>query len=305
MRIPITLPCLLASALLLGCTTTTKDGSAVVTQPRPEPIPVGSLEVHSGTTALEMGWTSLVNRAVSSDVVLIGEQHTHDVGQYAAADLFEEITRRRGSDVALALEFFERDHQVHLDDYATGIIDEQQLAELQSGSFPEGHRRMVRAAQAAGARIVAANAPRRYVRLVRTGPERLDELTALQRSLVVVPPSVIAGPYRDRFMALSSGMTGQAHGHGDPEAFYLAQNVWDATMAESVVTALDAGASPVVLVVGQFHVDYEGGLTERIRRLRPDARILTVSMQDAWASELRAEDRDRADAVVYVGPLPE
>ncbi len=280
------------------------------------PEQVRDLKVFSGT-GLEMTWSGLVARAAASDTVLIGELHGHPMGLDAAATLFDDLLELRPTTAALAMEFFERDEQLHLDDLMTGVIDHEQFMSTTGREslqrYPEGHRRMVVAALERERPIIAANAPRRYVRLARTeGYEHLEGLMPAQQELFVIPEALTQGGYKERFFDLMGGMRGHSEedtpeGEDDPMilSFFRSQNVWDATMADSVARTLDAGNYPVVLVVGQFHSDFEGGTTSRLRELRPGARIMTVSVQPVWSLELREEDRDRADAVIYIGPMGE
>ena len=180
-------------------------------------------------------------------------------------------------------------------------IDERTMG---SWSLPGGHLRAMGAAREAGAPIIAANAPRRYVRHLReAGPEGFERLTPEQRRLVEDPGELTGGRYRDAFMGLMEGMAG--HGAAervDARAFYFAQNIWDATMADSVIDALDRGHRPVILIVGQFHSDDNGGVLQRIAEARPAASIYTVSYQPVFSPTLRQEDRTRAGAVVYTAP---
>ena len=281
------------------------------------PEQVRELRVFSGT-GLPMTWNGLVARAAASDAVLIGELHGHPMGLDAAATLFEDVLELRPTTAALAMEFFERDEQVHLDDLTTGVIDHEGFMKATGREslrrYPEGHRRMVVASLEQGRPLVAANAPRRYVSLARTeGFERLESLRENQRSLFTLPQTLSEGGYKERFFEVMAGMRGHSEegsveeGQDDPRilSFYRSQNVWDATMADSVARTLDAGSYPVVLVIGQFHTDFEGGTTARLRELRPGARVMTVSVQPVWSLELRDEDRDRADAVIYIGPAGE
>jgi uncharacterized iron-regulated protein len=171
--------------------------------------------------------------------------------------------------------------------------------------------------------LVAANAPRRYVRLARTdGFARLEGLTPEQRQLFVVPAALSEGEYRRRFFDIMGAMRGQsgsgkaaaeddanAGAEANPDlndpmilSFFRAQNVWDATMARSVADLIGRNETPAFLVVGQFHTDFAGGTLDRLRELRPDADILTVSLQSVDAEALRDEDADRADVILYVGP---
>lgn len=280
------------------------------------PAEVRELRIFSGT-GLDMTWSGLVARMAASDAVLIGELHGHPMGLDAAATLFEDMLELRPDTAALAMEFFERDEQLHLDDLMTGVIDHEGFMAAtgreSEGRYPDGHRRMVTAALERDRPLVAANAPRRYVSLARTdGFDRLEELTENQRRLFTLPETLSEGGYKERFFEIMGGMRGHSEeevpeGEDDPMilSFFRSQNVWDATMADSVARTLDDGSYPVVLVIGQFHTDFEGGTTARLRELRPGARVMTVSVQPVWSLELREEDRNRADAVIYIGPAGE
>ena len=315
--------CLLAACLFsaVGCSTSSSSHAETDATPSmtlPEPRILG---LYRGDSGAAVPWHQMIADMAEADVVLIGEQHGHLVGLEAAATIFDDLTPRSPA-IALSMEFFERDQQSHIDDYLTGITDEEtfkKATKRNPGSYPDGHRRMVETAKDAGRPVIAANAPRRYVRLARTdGFDRLNELTPEQRRLVTLPGSLTTGRYRDQVFELMGGMGG--HGGDDDasmteeeraakaaemeamiETFFRSQNVWDATMAEAIVSALESGSHPVVHVVGQFHSDYDGGLTERVQSRAPRARVITYSVVDTWSDELREEDRDRADYVMYVG----
>lgn len=255
-----------------------------------------------GRSGARVGCDDLVRRAAEVDVVLLGETHHHPEGLAAAAFLFEALVAEEAEAPALALEFFDREDQVALDDLLTGVIDEAGLVErldLTPRRYPPGHRAMVLAAIDAGRPVWAANAPRRYVRLARTdGLQALRELTGRQRALFAVPETTTPGAYRERFV---EAMAGHGGDELDVDAMYRAQNVWDATMAETVHRAWREGANPVVLVVGRFHVEFEGGLARRLLALAPPPSTLTIAVVAADAHELAPEDVGRADVVVYAG----
>ena len=107
-----------------------------------------------------------------------------------------------------------------------------------------------------------------------------------------------------------------------PDAYYRAQLVWDATMAGSIGDALSDHGRPVVHLVGNFHTDFDGGLTRMLRQGGPSfsfpsdvngaetdrttfvalgPKVLTVSFVPAAAARLRPVDEGRADVVVYTG----
>ncbi|MCA9293775.1 MAG: ChaN family lipoprotein [Phycisphaerales bacterium] len=282
--------------------------------------PASTLPIFDGHSGLAMTWDGAVTAAANADAVLIGEMHGHPQGLAAAADLFDAVLARRPNTAALALEFMTRDEQVAIDDYLSGVTDTaafEKAINATASSYPSGHKRMFEAARELDRPVIAANAPRRYVRLARSdGFERLQNLTPEQQRLVVAPKAITEGDYKDRFFELMSGMS-ESHGPTTDDTtepddnsemilgMFRSQNVWDATMADAVARAIDQGNAPVVLVVGQFHVDFDGGIAQRLREQHPGAKVLIISMQPAEGPDFRDDDRNRADIVFNVGPAPE
>jgi uncharacterized iron-regulated protein len=289
-------------SLLAACV-----GAPVVRFPGPPPVLPASareLPMFDGTTGLPVAWETLVQRALRADVVLIGELHGHPAGLPAAAALFDDLLAARPDGPALALEFLERDAQLLIDDFSDGIIDEQtfvRLARRTPGNYPPGHRAMVLAAIESDRPVLAANAPRRYVTLARKqGFERLTEFGPERAELVAVPDALTDGEYRRRF---EQTMHGSELPADILESFFRSQNVWDATMAQTVLAAHDNGARPVVLVVGRFHVGHNGGTSQRITAANPELELFTIAIEASHADALAANDIGLGDVVIYAGSL--
>lgn len=337
-RALLALPCLLLALALPGCAGSrpadnpdtpmhaqaAPSGAAAATPVAASPIAPGAPASFTSLTALDartgrpVAWEDLVSRAAAANVVLIGEEHDLTPAQMMAADLFAAILDKRPS-AALSLEFFERDEQVHLDDYLGGLTTHEQFVAAtgrRAGNYPDGHRAMIDAAKAAGAPVIAANAPRRYVRLARLdGYDQLRKLNATQRATFVIPAAMPGGRYHEQFIAMMSAMGAHGPESAGPqpspeqrrsaaEATFRSQALWDATMADSIADALRAGGRPVVHVVGRFHVDHDGGTLQLLRRARPSVRVLTISCGRGTGSTLKPEDAARADIIVYA-PNPE
>lgn len=283
----------------------------------PDPVVAREVPVFSGDATGVVAWDTLVKTCAEATVVLIGETHGQPLGLELAADLFEDILKENPRAV-LSMEFYERDHQSHLDDYVSGITTAEEFDKATfrtASNNPTGHRRMVEAARSAARPVVGSNAPRRYARLARTaGYDRLRSLTSEQRRLFEIPETIPSNAYTDRFRAIMGEM-GRDPSHSAPgmsvDAFLRAQLLWDQTMADSIADAIAKG-SPVVHVVGQFHSDFgtepgKSALTDAIaERLLPDQSVIIVSVQDVVAGTLRVEDVGRAHFVTYVGmPEPE
>lgn len=300
----------LLTPFLAACATTVSAPAAAEKSVAPREVRV--FAGHDGSSA---SWAALVDAARSAEVVMVGENHGHALGLASAAALWDDLLAAAPG-AGLSMEFFERDQQAAVDDYRLGVTDEAAFTKASArtpGSYPEGHKSMVESARSAGRPVVASNAPRRYVRIARReGFEALARLTPEQRRLFRLPDVMPEGRYRDDFIKVMTEGPASAHGPTEPEErlkqaeeMFRSQSVWDWTMAESVVRTLDAGGVPVLHVVGRFHSDFDGGLVQAVRLLRPGARVTTVSFVAEWSDALRDDDRGRADFVVYVGPAPE
>ena len=321
----VLIPLLLSCALTTGCASTGRRVNPHTPQTELAQVDLHALPIFDGPTGLRTSWDSLVAACSRADVVLIGEIHNHPVGLAAAAALYDQTANRKPTTAALSLEFINRDKQAAVDDYLADLTDEKafrKAAGRTNANYPAGHRAMVETARELDQPVIAANAPRQYVKLARTdGFDRLEQLTDEQRRLFVIPSDLTEGPYRDSFFEMMSGMTG----HGAPPdedapepteeekaeaekealemtlGFFRAQNLWDATMAYAVANAVWDNRSPVFHVVGHFHVDNAGGLTERLHQLLPNAEIIVVTMTDETGDERTEDDANKADWIIHVG----
>ncbi|MFN7020750.1 MAG: ChaN family lipoprotein [Phycisphaerales bacterium] len=283
-----------------------------------------SVPVFDGGDGRLIPWRELVAMAAAADVVLIGELHGHPLGSASAAALWEDLLATPGvaERAALSLEFFDRSEQHYLDDYLTGLIDEPAFLSVGNRTNyavnPFGHRAMINTAKACGAPVIAANAPRVYVRAARRdGYDRLASLTPEQRRLFRIPdqlPPPESG-YRARFEAFMSGESSPEEAKPasptvrEPakqeqlDASFRSQSLWDWTMAESIVRAVESGRRPVVQVIGQFHTNLEGGTVLALRAMNPSLKVLNIAFMGHDARSLRDQDRGAADVVIYTGPI--
>ena len=272
-------------------------------------------------------WNDVLDAAAWADVIILGEQHDDAVGHAVQLAVVQDVMARWPRS-AVSMEMLERDEQPLVDDYMEGIIDAATLAKLTfseswagEDSWNNWYQPMIDAAKDAGGHVVAANAPRRYVRLARTaGYQHLRDLPAQRRSLFDLPKRLSDDGYRQRFFDLmddadhtttASAATAPEQSSEPDEAKanrlqsgFRSQLLWDATMGASIAEAKRAGAVKVVHAIGQFHSDFNGGTVQQVRPRLPGVKILVVSMQRDEVNELRDEDRGRADIVIYTGKRP-
>ena len=275
-----------------GCSSTPK-----------QPVSVSEVAIHVRTDmhiyTPENGevssWSKLMVAIDSADIVLLGELHDHAVGHAVQLAVVVDVMDTYPQSV-LALEMLERDEQILVDDFMESVIDAKAFASKTHsnnwggiGSWAAWYQPIIDAVKDRGGSVVAANAPRRYVRLAGArGYARLDALPNERRVFVDYPKHLSSGRYRQRFWELGSQDDSGEKAEIDVSTIdpndpklpaFRSMQVWDATMAQSVVSARPSISNKVLLLVGQFHVEYDGGIVQEIRARMPSASIVVVSVQ--------------------------
>jgi uncharacterized iron-regulated protein len=316
---------LLPALMLTGCASTQKVVEEPVVLP-PEAAPgfddgydATALTILKGDASGSISFEDMIADLAIADVILVGEMHGHTESLDFIATTFEHLVKANDK-LDLSMEFYERDEQIALDDYLAEITDYAAFVKASgrnAGNNPIGHLRMIELARLNNRAVIAANSPRRYTRLARTGGfEALANLNHRQRALVEIPSALPTGSYADRFRDAMSGMA--AHG-GDEmiNGFLRSQTVWDETMADSITDQVKQHQSSIFHVVGHFHVDHAptpGGsaLADAVyNRLGDYVRIrsLVVHMTEGDLDTLTEEDAGdettgpAADYIIYF-PMP-
>lgn len=166
-------------------------------------------QAYDGRTGRPLTFEQIAQKCRQANVVLFGEEHGNPICNQLEAQLLYELSRgdRRGRNHSwgLALEFFEADTQEALDAYARGRLTEAAFLELtkRRPDYWHSHRSLVELSRAAGAPLIAANAPRRLVRAYRRSGLLYEEFRATlppedQRWLPVTNVE-IGGAYLERF----------------------------------------------------------------------------------------------------------
>jgi uncharacterized iron-regulated protein len=273
-----------------------------------------------GRSGRILTWNDLMEGVAWADVVILGEQHDDAVG-HAVQRAVVEFAFASQPATSLSLEMLERDEQPIVDEYLSGTIDAATLME-RTGSTSWGGEKgwrlwylpIIDEAKRWNAPVIAANAPRRFVRMARLeGWAALRALPPEDQALFSLPLRASNAAAERRFaqyMRSSWAQHSTAEG-GDtatpsPEAIAAAwrsQSLWDATMAASIVEGLGPiwNRRTVIHLVGQFHSDFDGGLVQQIRGRDGVAKILTVSLQPRRELSLQPEDLGAADVVIYTG----
>jgi uncharacterized iron-regulated protein len=208
-----------------------------------------------------------------SQIILIGENHGFQTHRDQHMEILREL-RKQGRTVHVALEFFYYPDQLQVEAYRSGQISEMNfLKEIKWGqpSYDYYREQALFPNLLAGERTWAINAPR-----VLTGQVARAGLGSLSSDLQkLLPPQFTLGreSYRKRFQQAMGG-------HVNPEAFeryFAAQSIWDDTMAWRLAQIHQSfPQASIVVVVGEFHTQYGGGLVDRLKARGVNS-VVTVS----------------------------
>lgn len=224
---------------------------------RAQEIPI----LEGGHPENQVSLQEIAQRIRPGQIIVMGESHGFKTAQQAQLELMEAL-RSAGLKVSSGLEFFYYPDQNLVDDYRLGILSEADfLQKIQWGQpafdFYRGQALFPR--YDLGERTLALNAPRSLTGRVSKGG--LAALTPEEQKLL--PPGFQLGreSYKKRFLAMMPHLPNPEAG----ERYFAAQSIWDDTMAWRVAEFIQKHPEQVlVIVVGDFHVQYGGGLPDRI-----------------------------------------
>jgi uncharacterized iron-regulated protein len=225
-----------------------------------------------------------LDRAIASArAIYVGESHDDPHHHAMERELYLRALAVEPR-TALGLEMLPAEAQAALDDWTAGKIDEDTLLDRvaweKAWGYPfRWYRPLLYAARVHGQRVIALNAPRGLAKAV--AHKGLDGLSPDEKRAL---PEMVPGPAEHRAQLAEAfaghGEPGDPHASKDPQAlerFYLAQLLWDETMAQNVARALSSGGAPrkILVVTGEGHAK-------------------------RWAVPLRAERRGVAPSLIVL-----
>jgi uncharacterized iron-regulated protein len=231
-----------------------------------------------------------------ADVVFLGEQHDDAVAHYLQEKILQLTFEKYGSQrqIVLSMEMFERDVQIVLDEYLSGLITEEKfLSDSRPwANYKSDYRPLVEFAKANKIPVIASNAPRRYVNMVaRQGKDALMKLSEqAKRWIAPLPYSPPSEAYANKFLSLMGEFhqsDGESKSAGIKNSKMLdAQTLWDATMAFSIAEALKQseilkqGKLPLIIQLnGSFHSESGLGIPEHLAKYLPKTKYLVVTFR--------------------------
>lgn len=244
-------------------------------------------QLYDGKNLSETPLNQLIDQVQPGTILLLGENH----GLASHRDQHVEVLnalRAKGLSVSVGMEFVNYTDQLLLNNYRSGALSEPDfLTSIKWGGFSfDFYRPQILFPELSrGETTIGINIPRTLTSKISS--QGMDSLTPEEKNLL--PPNFELGrdSYRERFMAAAG-----AHCRV-PQNCFIAQCAWDDTMAWKSVEFVNANPDQVlVVVVGEFHVQFGGGIKHRVLQRNPQAKVLTLSQ--IWAEEMSDEEVRKA-----------
>lgn len=222
-----------------------------------------------GSTA---SFDEIVSAATAADVVLFGELHNNPISHWLQLLLTEELGAAVENTV-LGAEMFERDDQLPVNEYLSGVISYSKL-ESNARVWPNletDYLPLLDYAKENSLSFIATNVPRRYASFVyKHGLDTLQHLSS--EALSYLPPLPIAF---DINLSSYQEMLEMAGGHGG-ENLPKAQALKDATMAHAILENLPE-EGVFLHYHGAFHSKNWEGITWYLLQENPELKIITIN----------------------------
>ncbi|WP_374073808.1 ChaN family lipoprotein [Bdellovibrio bacteriovorus] len=247
-----------------------------------------------GNTQQPVTLEEAVSSVTPGSVVVIGENHGFKEHQTQQVAIMTAL-RARGLKVSVGMEFFTYTQQDLVDSYRAGTLAEADFLKAiawGSPSYDYYRDQAVFPLLSEGAATLALNAPRSLTGKV--SKQGLNSLTPEESALL--PPQFSLGrdSYKRRFLSMMPHLPNPEAG----ERYFAAQSIWDDTMAWRATDFLAAHPDQVlVIVVGEFHVQYGGGLPDRIHARAPQVPVLTFS-------QVNTLDLSEEEIATEIAPSP-
>ncbi|MSR28261.1 MAG: hypothetical protein EXS03_01640 [Phycisphaerales bacterium] len=308
-----TIGSLILAGTLCGCAASSAKidpARAIAQAPHPS-----ALSIFDGATGSPLDWRQVLDQVAHADAVFVGETHD-DATAHALEHALVDAFLASHPSAAVSIEFLERDDQAATDQYLRGESELDAFIEATKSRHWAGtdtwipwYQPMIDSAKRSKARVIAANAPRRYVSKARTeGYEALTALPPDERALFEVDESISRDGDWERLKALVIEMRADGSGHGDSpsdspideeiDQFHRAQRVWDRTMGLSAARAY-AGGARIIHVEGAFHIGTRLGTVAQFAAATPGAKILVIDLVPSNLRTRAPATGPSADIVVH------
>ena len=234
--------------------------------------PVTDLPATDRLASNRVNQTEILEQLKTANIIYLGETHNSLADHQAQLQILQFLYQNNPK-IAIGMEMFQRPYQSILDQYIARKITETELIEKseynQRWGFPwDYYADILQFAQQHKLPTLALNTPTEITRKVaRKG---LESLTTDEKQWI--PPFAEIRTDNQAYRQMLLEIYQQFH-QGIPSSssafnnFFLAQVLWDETMAETVAEFIQENPEyQVIVLVGQGHIIYDYGIPSRVER---------------------------------------
>jgi uncharacterized iron-regulated protein len=255
------------AALVWGLIVIVASNTIVVTPPA-NALPA-TAQTNISFTSRQQG---IIKQLQSVNVVYLGETHDSEWDHQQQLAIIQALFKHK-SRLAIGLEMFQRPAQPLLDLYLTGKIT---LVELQAqtefdqrwGYKWEYYTPILEFAKANRLPLIALNTPTEITR--KAARQGVESLTGAELKYIPPVSEIDRGnlKYRDLILASYQQHAGIVSISSKSfDRFYMAQLLWDETMAQRVATFVQQHPGDrMVVLAGRSHIIYGYGIPARVFR---------------------------------------
>ena len=250
-------------------------------------------------TGKKSSYQKMLKGIKDSRIVFFGELHNNSMAHWLKLQLLKSVFSK-DLNLAIAMEMFEADDQIVLDEYLQGVIKEKHLLDESKvwNNYATDYKPIIEYAKLNGIPVIASNVPRRYANLVyRRGFAALDSLSDQSKEWIA-PLPIQFDAELPGYKYIIEQMGG--HGGGDPVNMARAQAIKDATMAHFLIRNIK-GKDKIIHYNGSFHSQNKEGIVWYVSQSDPSLSIKTIQVveQDDVGS-LHEKNKGLADFVICV-----
>jgi uncharacterized iron-regulated protein len=246
----------------------------------------------------EVRYDKMIKELERADVVFFGEQHNDPISHWMELQVMKSLYEKNNQ-LTLAMEMFEADDQLVLNEYLVGIIEEKHLLSEAKvwDNYKTDYKPLVDFAKEKKLPVVASNIPRRYANLVyRKGILALDSLPAEGKQWIAPLPFEIdleLPGYKSMITAM-----GPHASAGTAVNMARSQASKDATMAYFI---LKNKQGLVYHVNGSYHSQHGEGIIWYLKKSKRNIKVATIHIaEQSDIEKLDEENKKAADFIICV-----
>lgn len=247
----------------------------------------------------QVDFGKMLKEVSRADVVFFGELHDNSINHWLELQVTKGLYAEHGKDLVVAMEMFEADDQLVLDEFMTGLIEERHLLQEAKmwDNYKTDYKPIVDFAKENQLKLVASNIPRRYANLVyRKGSTALADLPEEAKKWMAPIPFEI-----DLSLPGYQEMITSMGGHGAPgsaENLASSQASKDATMAWFIAQTLPGH---VLHFNGSYHSKNNEGIIWYLKKMHPDLNIATIHcVEQVSTDHVESEHEGAANFIIVI-----